>query len=89
MAKRKAKLSELILEWLKMMRWEEVTSTSSKYRKFRKQNVKTFVWLGRCGAVRIGRTVTNSHSRTDMFKKHDLIVSLSRAGIVDEDGRWV
>lgn len=38
----------------------EVTSTSRKYRKFVRGD--RTLWLGKCGAVRAGRTVSDSVS---------------------------
>lgn len=43
----------------------EVKSTSSKYRKFTVPNrPDTFYWVGKNGALRVGKTVSDSLSLT-------------------------
>lgn len=46
-------------------KFRELTSTSKKYRKFTHPiNPKSFIWIGRAGAVLSGRTVSDSVSIT-------------------------
>ena len=47
-----------IAEYLTAHGYLEMTSTSRKYRKFSKGSVT--LWLGKCGALREGRTSSNS-----------------------------
>jgi len=45
--------------------WREVASPSRKYRKLEKRS-HTPCWVGRAGAVRVGDTVSDSHSMTHL-----------------------
>lgn len=60
--------AEQVIEILKGRGAREVTSTSRKYRKFTYPNrPDQFYWIGKAGAVRVGKTVGDSVSLTFAF----------------------
>lgn len=69
MGKKKQTKQERIADFLvKVMKAEEVKSTSSKYRKFFRRDKAKSYWLGKAGAVRWGRTVSSAISVTDIIE---------------------
>jgi hypothetical protein len=62
--------AERVIEWMEANGFREAPSTSRKYRKFLKQHPNTgltFYWVGKCGAVRCGATISDSYSVTHLF----------------------
>lgn len=62
-----AKLQDIYASGLGAIGYAECPSPSRKYRLFVKPD-KPNVWLGRNGAVRIGKTVTGSAAMSDAGK---------------------
>lgn len=54
--------AERIAEYLTGKGYREVASSSRKYRKFVRDHDLNAMWVGKCGAVRVGRTVSDSIS---------------------------
>lgn len=53
---------EIIIRWLLDHRYTEVESPSGKYRKFEPEDKRyKSVWVGKRGALRSGRTLSESH----------------------------
>ncbi len=50
--------------------FREVESRSRKYRQFQAPGAESYYFVGRSGAVRSGRIVTNSSSITPQVQKH-------------------
>lgn len=48
----------------------EVASGSRRYRKFTNPESRLPLWIGKQGAVRVGRTVSDSVSVTDQWHRH-------------------
>ena len=40
--------------------WQETPSSSRKYRRFTHPNIDKPIWLGKSGALRIGRNASNT-----------------------------
>ena len=57
-----------ISKWLVSRGFEEVPSTTKKYRRFKSNKEGFFYFVGRKGAVRVGRVVSKSFSVTDKIK---------------------
>lgn len=60
---KQTKAEKIIQELLK---WgcKEVASKSRKYRQFKRPNFDNYYFVGRHGALRVGKTVSNSVSLT-------------------------
>ena len=64
------KKTERIIEYFISKGAKEVLpSKSRKYRQFTSLLGKTFIWIGKAGAVRVGKTSSNSISITHKFNK--------------------
>ena len=53
--------------------WKEAPSPSRKYRKLvhvTQTGAHTVYWVGKCGSLRSGPTVTESHSITYLLAAH-------------------
>ena len=48
---------------------EEVSSNSRRYRKFTRPGTNRFYYVGKMGAIRSGRTATDSISLTAKYEK--------------------
>ena len=67
----KQTVQEKICEWLAGRGFEEVKPTTIKYRRFKSNKDKEsfFYFVGKRGAVRVGRVVSSSFSVTDRIKQ--------------------
>lgn len=65
----KLTLQERIVAKMLEMGYQELISPSKKYRKFTSDKPDRFYWVGKMGAVRKGKTSTNSLSVSDHWYK--------------------
>lgn len=67
----KRRIADKIAEYLEASGMVEIESPSQKFRRFKKKNEgrESFYWLGRKGAVRAGRTLSESISVTHLIKE--------------------
>ena len=66
----KKTLTQRVVNYLGEVGYEEADSPSRKYRKFvRKDRPGAFLWVGKAGAVRCGRTSSQSISVTSSTHK--------------------
>lgn len=61
------KLKEIIIEKLKERGMKELPSNSRKYKKFTHPLSDRFYWVGKSGALRVGRTIGESYSISSAF----------------------
>ena len=54
--------AEKVIAYLKSCGCSEVTSKSRKYRTFTRPGREGFYYVGKCGALRAGKTVSDSIS---------------------------
>jgi hypothetical protein len=59
--------AQRIVEYLERHGYCEVPFRSKKYRAFRKPGKDTYTFVGKAGAVRAGRTVSDSVSVSHLF----------------------
>lgn len=65
----KETLQQKLVEYHKMNGWEIVKGKSSKYIVMKCSGVEDFIYIGKSGALRQGRTISESFSIPDHLKK--------------------
>lgn len=58
-----------VIQFLLAQGYKEVASQNKKYQKFAKLGQDNFLFVGSKGAVRIGKSISDSYSVSGMFVK--------------------
>ena len=62
--------TETLARGLDRAGWTEIASTSAKYRKFQHPDHPVFMWLGKAGALRLGRIASDTRAATPRLVNH-------------------